>query len=109
MDPQALANVLECPPEVVQNDAPWEPLAARLRRGEFDCAVLGPGPGTPGDARDAGLVPVLLREFPRLPTLGVCFGMQAIAAVHGAAIRRADPVATGADHQANAWYVFVRQ
>jgi len=89
VDPQALANVLEYPPEVVQNDAPWEPLAARLRRGEFDCAVLGPGPGTPGDARDAGLVPVLLREFPNLPTLGVCFGMQAIAAVHGAAIRRA--------------------
>ena len=51
--------------------------------------MLGPGPGTPGDARDAGLVTVLLREFPQLPTLGVCFGMQAIAAVEGASVRRA--------------------
>ena len=74
---------------MVQNDAPWEPLAARLHRGEFDCAVLGPGPGTPGDARDAGLVTALLREFPQLPTLGVCFGMQAIAAVEGASVGRA--------------------
>ena len=53
-----------------------------MRRGGYDAVVLGPGPGTPvgndpllrtvGECRTAGV-----------PVLGICLGLQAIAAFYG--------------------------
>jgi len=51
--------------------------------------VLSPGPGQP---RDAGIMPELLRRVPdTMPLLGVCLGHQALVERHGGTIER-DPV-----------------
>jgi anthranilate synthase/aminodeoxychorismate synthase-like glutamine amidotransferase len=49
--------------------------------------VISPGPGRP---EDAGVTPELIRRFgPRVPTLGVCLGHQAIGMVYGGRVVRA--------------------
>lgn len=58
-----------------------------------DGIVISPGPGTPPDA---GLSNDVIREFSgRVPLLGVCLGLQCLAAVHGAAIVRAPELVHG--------------
>lgn len=53
--------------------------------------VLSPGPGEP---RNAGIMPELLRRLPdALPLLGVCLGHQALVERYGGALER-DPVPT---------------
>ncbi|HEY5834414.1 aminodeoxychorismate synthase component I [Streptomyces sp.] len=72
-------------PEVVRNDDPsWrhELLA------DFDAVVISPGPGTPWRDRDLGISREIVRRAER-PTLGVCLGHQAIAALHGGRVDRA--------------------
>jgi len=49
--------------------------------------VISPGPGRP---EDAGVSGDLIRQFgPRVPTLGVCLGHQAIGMVYGGRVVRA--------------------
>jgi anthranilate synthase/aminodeoxychorismate synthase-like glutamine amidotransferase len=49
--------------------------------------VISPGPGRP---EDAGVTGDLIRQFgPRIPTLGVCLGHQAIGMVYGGRVVRA--------------------
>jgi len=58
-----------------------------------DGIVISPGPGTPDDA---GLSSDVIRTFSgRIPILGVCLGMQCLAAVHGAKIVRAPELVHG--------------
>ncbi|MGI8847054.1 MAG: anthranilate synthase component II [Candidatus Dormibacteria bacterium] len=55
--------------------------------------VLSPGPGTPADA---GIIVPLVRELgARVPILGVCLGLQAIAAAYGGDVVRAPELMHG--------------
>jgi anthranilate synthase/aminodeoxychorismate synthase-like glutamine amidotransferase len=60
---------------------------------EPSCVLISPGPGGP---EEAGLSMALIRRFGRiLPILGVCLGHQAIAAVYGARVVRAQHILHG--------------
>src|ERR1035437_7803355 len=50
--------------------------------------VISPGPGTPDDA-GVSVETVRIAAAGRIPLLGVCLGMQSMAAAFGAAIVRA--------------------
>ena len=95
-----LAAVNGAPPHVVRNDAldAADTLAALgcgagdgggVGPRQYDAVVIGPGPGTPECADDAGVVVELLRRAVDVPILGVCFGHQALGAAHGARVVRA--------------------
>lgn len=47
-----------------------------------DCVVLSPGPGRPDDPKDIGYALELIKTT-KLPLLGVCLGMQALAVAYG--------------------------
>ncbi|MEN6341381.1 MAG: aminodeoxychorismate/anthranilate synthase component II [Methanospirillum sp.] len=70
-------------------DAPLERLAAH------DCEriVLSPGPGGPGEA--TRFREVLETLSPRIPTLGVCLGHQAICAAFGGNVASAATIVHG--------------
>jgi anthranilate synthase/aminodeoxychorismate synthase-like glutamine amidotransferase len=71
-------------PAVVRNDCS----VADLEALEPDAIVISPGPGTP---RDAGVSVEALRSLgPRVPTLGVCLGLQCIGVACGALVGRAE-------------------
>ena len=55
--------------------------------------MVSPGPGTPDDSG----ISIKAIQFlgPKMPTLGVCLGHQAIAAVYGAKVVRADRIMHG--------------
>lgn len=60
---------------------------SELEAARPDLLVLSPGPGHP---RDAGLAQAAARAFAgRIPVLGVCLGMQAIALAFGGAVEAA--------------------
>ena len=64
--------------EVRRNDAISPDEAERLEPSHL---VISPGPGRPGDA---GATPEIIRRLaPRVPTLGVCLGHQAIVEAFG--------------------------
>ena len=86
-----LLATLNCNVTVVPHDAAPAPVRCRLLEDEYDGIVLGPGPGTPANALDAGMCLDLLREFPDLPIFGVCFGMQALAVANGGKVVQTDP------------------
>ncbi|KAI0318997.1 para-aminobenzoate synthase [Amylostereum chailletii] len=56
----------------------------------FDAIVVGPGPGSPENASDVGLVSDLwhLPECALLPIFGVCLGLQSLAIAFGAHLKR---------------------
>ena len=56
--------------------------------------VISPGPGGPEDAGVSSAAVEMARER-EIPLLGVCLGMQTIAAVYGATIRRAPTLVHG--------------
>lgn len=76
-------------PDLVQNDR--IDLAALPG---YRHIVLGPGPGTPHRAEDAGLGREVLRRA-RVPVLGVCFGFQTMAVELGGSVVRAPRPAHG--------------
>jgi len=65
-----------------------------MRALEPDALLVSPGPGRP---EDAGLSNEAIRVFGEqdVPVLGVCLGLQCIAAEHGARIVRAERVMHG--------------
>jgi anthranilate synthase/aminodeoxychorismate synthase-like glutamine amidotransferase len=79
---------LGCATRVVRNDAVT---VAEVDRMVPEAIVISPGPCTPAEA---GISVELIRELgPRIPTIGVCLGHQALAAALGGNIIRApEPV-----------------
>jgi anthranilate synthase/aminodeoxychorismate synthase-like glutamine amidotransferase len=82
---------------VVRNDAAE---VERLLDGEWDRAVVSPGPCTPAEA---GISVEVMRRLPEagVPTLGVCLGHQSLAQAFGGRVVRHVPVhgkATEIDH-----------
>ena len=71
------------PIDVVRNDAAT---AAELLARRPEAIVISPGPGTPDDA---GVSMDVIGAAADTPILGICLGLQSLAAVHGAAIVRA--------------------
>jgi para-aminobenzoate synthetase len=51
----------------------------------IDAIIISPGPGTPAQPKDIGVIDVLLKEVD-IPILGVCLGHQAIAFAFGAQV-----------------------
>jgi len=80
---QELSEISGGPVEVRRNDTAT---AADLLALAPDAIVISPGPGTPDDA---GVSMELIRAASSTPVLGICLGLQALAAVHGATIVRA--------------------
>lgn len=63
----------------------------------FDAVVVGPGPGSPDNPEDIGLVKDLwkLRDGDLLPIFGVCLGLQSLAIENGACLKRLPVVKHG--------------
>nr|WP_274326165.1 aminodeoxychorismate/anthranilate synthase component II [Halosimplex aquaticum] len=64
---------------------------AGIRELDPDAIVVSPGPGTP---EEAGVSMPIFSDLD-YPTLGVCLGHQALCAVNGAPVRRAEAVVHG--------------
>jgi anthranilate synthase component 2 len=73
-----LFGALGCEVKVVRNDAIDADMAADLVPSHV---VISPGPGRPGDA--GATVEIVRRLGPRVPTLGVCLGHQAVVEAFG--------------------------
>jgi anthranilate synthase component 2 len=80
---QELAEVGAPEIVVVRHD---EASADELLARQPQAIVISPGPGTP---EQAGVSMDLIRVAGDLPLLGICLGLQALAAVHGAEVVRA--------------------
>lgn len=79
---QLMAATFGEDPLVLSNDAPeW----ADLDLSQFHAAVISPGPGSPGVPDDRGVALEHLTEA-GIPTLGVCFGHQALGWLCGAEV-----------------------
>lgn len=82
---------------VLRNDAIDGPGIAALAddpAAELRGIVISPGPGDP-DAAGVSVAAVGVAADHRIPLLGVCLGMQALAAAYGAAIVRAPTLVHG--------------
>jgi anthranilate synthase/aminodeoxychorismate synthase-like glutamine amidotransferase len=74
--------------DVVRNDVAG---AAELVERRPDRAVVSPGPGGPEDAGvSMDLIPSMAEAG--VPVLGVCLGLQSLAAAYGGRVVRGDPV-----------------
>ena len=80
---QELAEISGAPIEVVRNDIV---LADELLERSPQAIVVSPGPGVPNDA---GVSMEMVRRAVDTPVLGICLGLQTLAAVHGGSIVRA--------------------
>lgn len=69
----------------------------RLYLPYYDAIIVGPGPGSPGNPQDIGLVKDLwkLQDKELLPIFGVCLGLQSLAIEHGATLKRLTAVRHG--------------
>jgi para-aminobenzoate synthetase component 2 len=76
--------------EVRRNDAIDADEAERLAPSQL---VISPGPGRPADA--GATSEIVRRLAPRIPTLGVCLGHQAIVEVFGGEVGRAKTLVHG--------------
>jgi para-aminobenzoate synthetase len=74
---------------VYQIDAPI-PSSFKEFLSKFDAVVVGPGPGTPSNPSDIGIVNQLwtLSDEDLIPVFGVCLGFQSLCFAHGAEIKR---------------------
>jgi anthranilate synthase/aminodeoxychorismate synthase-like glutamine amidotransferase len=85
-----LFGELGCEVDVRRNDAISADEAEALAPSQL---VVSPGPGRPADA--GATLEIVLRLAPRLPTLGVCLGHQAIVEAFGGEIGRAKRLVHG--------------
>lgn len=69
----------------------------RLYLPYYDAVIVGPGPGSPENPQDIGLVKDLwkLPDKDLLPIFGVCLGLQSLAIEHGATLQRLTAVKHG--------------
>lgn len=51
-----------------------------------DAVVIGPGPGSPTNPSDIGIIPYIYNEFPSKPILGICLGFQILCLVNNCTI-----------------------
>ncbi|ODV86106.1 hypothetical protein CANARDRAFT_150336 [[Candida] arabinofermentans NRRL YB-2248] len=51
-----------------------------------DSIVIGPGPGSPSNESDVGIIPYLYKHYPKIPILGICLGFQTLCLANGAHI-----------------------
>jgi len=73
--------------DVIRNDAIT---LAQIKQRRYNKIVISPGPGDPGDKAYFGICSEVLTTIGRTtPVLGVCLGMQGIAAVWGGKVVRA--------------------
>ena len=71
---------------VEQNDVDIE----RVHALDPDAIVISPGPGHPARERDVGVTIDVLQEIsPRIPTLGVCLGLEAAVYAFGGSVSHA--------------------
>ena len=63
----------------------------------YDAIIVGPGPGSPDNLHDIGLVKDLwkLQSTDLLPIFGVCLGFQSLAIEHGATLKKLSTVKHG--------------
>ena len=85
-----LFGALGCEVKVVRNDAIDADMAADLVPSHV---VISPGPGRPGEA--GATVEIVRQLAPRVPTLGVCLGHQAIVEAFGGEIGSAKRLVHG--------------
>jgi anthranilate synthase component 2 len=63
---------------------------ATVREADPDAIVISPGPGHPENDRDVGVSTAVLGEVsPRVPTLGVCLGLEAAVHAYGGTVGHA--------------------
>lgn len=73
--------------QVIKND---EMRLEEIRELRSDRIIISPGPGDPTDAEYFGVCAEVIKTLGQtVPTLGVCLGMQGMAAVFGGSIVRA--------------------
>ncbi|KAI0830565.1 para-aminobenzoic acid synthetase [Trametes gibbosa] len=85
-----------CLIHIIKNDAlPTSSFIPLLQY--FDAVIIGPGPGSPDNPKDIGVVRDVwhVSDEYLLPVFGVCLGLQSLAVEHGAAIRRLNTVKHG--------------
>lgn len=51
-----------------------------------DAIVIGPGPGSPSNASDIGIIPYVFESCQTKPILGICLGFQILCLVNGCTI-----------------------
>ncbi|KAI0778436.1 para-aminobenzoate synthase [Trametes elegans] len=85
-----------CYIHIIKNDALSKDVLLPLLR-HFDAIVIGPGPGTPDNPGDVGILKDIWHapETSLVPVFGVCLGLQSLAVEHGARIKRLNVVKHG--------------
>ncbi|KAI0361353.1 para-aminobenzoic acid synthetase [Trametes cingulata] len=86
----------DCDIHIIKNDAlPRTSFPPLLRY--FDAVIVGPGPGSPDNPSDVGIVKDIwhVADDLLLPVFGVCLGLQSLAVECGASIRRLNVVKHG--------------
>ncbi|KII94072.1 hypothetical protein PLICRDRAFT_36310 [Plicaturopsis crispa FD-325 SS-3] len=87
---------IDCEVHIIKNDAlTTSELLPHLPY--FDAVVVGPGPGSPENPQDVGLVKDLweIKDNILLPIFGVCLGLQSLAIEFGAVLKRLSVVKHG--------------
>lgn len=73
--------------DVVRND---KITIKEIKNRKYDRIIISPGPGSPAEKKYFGICGAVISELgKKIPTLGVCLGMQGIAHVFGGRVIRA--------------------
>ncbi|KAL1951581.1 hypothetical protein VTO73DRAFT_730 [Trametes versicolor] len=85
-----------CHIHIIKNDALSAASFIPLLR-HFDAVIVGPGPGSPDNPEDIGIVKDVwhVAEDSLVPVFGVCLGLQSLAVEHGGRIQRLNVVKHG--------------
>lgn len=95
------AQLARCTPAQVHTiyiDSPFTEIAALLPfLPSFDAVVIGPGPGSPDNDSDVGIIKDIwrLHDSHMLPVFGVCLGLQSMCLAFGGSVRRLHTVKHG--------------
>ncbi|KAI8980758.1 para-aminobenzoic acid synthetase [Trametes punicea] len=86
----------DCHVHIVKNDQLRSSTLLPLFK-HFDALIIGPGPGTPENPADIGVIKDIwhVPEELIIPVFGVCLGLQTLAVEYGARIKRLNVVKHG--------------